>query len=229
MRALELEWPSIASEALRRQWCEIADLPLLRVAGAKATLSVATDLVPDWVAKCASQKDIAADFLYAFANRMSKGWGQAEQWRETWKTLSSHLRALLLGFVVRFAASRFDSFCAAIHLNVKPEWVEILSRMKTGELDELVNLNAVVHVSTETARSALDQKIRDLQTTFVRFKVPKVLDKDTHVPREYSDTVPTELAPFFEPMRHELAQSKEMRIANWPKLVEELHHICQDW
>jgi len=233
LRALEIAWPSLASEVLRRQHRQIIVTPVVRPKAVRASLILAADLTPDWIEKCCSDQSIAGDFLFAMARDLEGEWRGKEEWKKVWDLLSPALRVQALGYVLKFAPSAFGTYCGFFRVDLQPEWMCTLLDFPLNELNQLADSGRSVYISSEKARDALDKKIRDFSQIYVRAKVPdREFNKKTMSWRDLVleiDVLPTELAVWLENMRSALEASKGKRVQGWDNILSGARSAVKEW
>ena len=231
IQALELDWPLIASEILRRRWREMAQAPLIRVFAAQSILAITPELVPIWVAESERRESMKDDFLYAMAHNVSKDWTNPTQWSAVYSSLPRIWQAQVLGFVRRFATARFEPFRHAIASSVHGEWLDFAFRTDPIALREIKAKGEPLYVGTRAALSTLGEKTAGLDKAYVRFRIPRVIDTigDTRTTREYSDACLNGLAPILDPIRSTIERCTGARIGGWAELVQKLTAESEEW
>jgi NACHT domain len=233
MRFLELQSPTLVSETLRRHFDRILKAPSIRARAAEATIRTTMDLVPSWISECQKDSTIANDFLYAFACSVSRDRSRDAQWKDIWKLLPGNLQVQLFGFLARFAPKSVAPFCGVLGLSLQVEWFDVLAAMEVSELENLVKNNESVYIATEGALSAIDQRLQDLETMFVRSTIrQKVFDGEKLSFEEMEVNHDVSTASLREPLakvRDELYRCKGGRIDSWPDQSWTLREGLAEW
>jgi hypothetical protein len=206
MRALELEWPTLASQFLKRQWSD-----------------------PRWIAVCVANPQTRCNFLYLVASKVSTGLIDQEALLAFRRVFPAHFHVELLGFVWRFFPSSFGTCVGALKINAKEEWLDFMSALGPGEIDEIIGLNPVVFIRTRSALSEIRNKVQEVPTRFVRLKGRNMNDTGALSIKELREYRLMDMKPALDLIAAELDQKIGTRVERWNELVEALRKDYQQW